>query len=165
MSTAPAAIAQPISTLAPAQTSSTAATPAKTNTFVSWLDHAGSVIAGLFKKAKPVLDEAENIAQDAEPFLAVLEPAVTPLFASVLGLVQSAEATAVAAGNSTGTGAQKSATIIQQVDNLVVAWGAQNKVTVSTPKSQALIDAAVAFANNLPAPANSPAVTAAPTTA
>lgn len=76
--------------------------------FVSVLDQIGHDFKVIFEKVVPV-------AKVAEPFVAILDPALSPLFNTVVGVVSEVEQKFAALGQQSGSGPQKLAEALQIV--------------------------------------------------
>lgn len=82
-----------------------------TNKFISILDKMGTIGKDIWHVAEPVLKDAEIVAKDAEPVVAILFPALSPLWNMTVTLVGTAESAAAAAG-AQKAGTQKMAFVI-----------------------------------------------------
>lgn len=87
--------------------------------FTSVLDQIGHEFKVVFEKIIPA-------AKAAEPFVAVLDPALSPLFSTVVGVVSEVEQKFAALGQQQGSGPQKLSEALQIV----------------SPAAQALLQAA-----------------------
>lgn len=74
-----------------------------------------SILSDIRKGLKKFFGIAVTVATDVEPFVDQLFPGIAGLYNSVLAEVAKAEAAAIAAGQQTGTGAQKLALVIQAI--------------------------------------------------
>ena len=64
------------------------------NVFISILDEVGTIGKDIFKELPAVVD----LAKDAEPFIAIAFPSISPLWNEAVTLIQTWEAAAAAAG-------------------------------------------------------------------
>jgi hypothetical protein len=125
-----------------------------------------SILSDIGNGIKKVFTVGDAVAKDAEPFVDLAFPGVAPLFNAIVQQVGLAEASAAAAGEQTGTGAQKLAVVMQSIEGSIANFEKTNNVT--TPMTQEQIEAAanavVAFLNALPAGTPVAAAPAAATT-
>ena len=124
------------------------------NTFVSLLDHAGTVIKDIFTT---VLPEAEAAAQAVEPIVDLAFPGLAPLFSSTVTMVGLAQATGLAAAATASTGLAKLAAVEASIQPIAEAYLAKYGITVSDAQVTEWVNGVVALAKVFEAPANSPA--------
>lgn len=106
-----------------------------TNKFISILDKIGTIGKNIWKVAEPVIKEADVVAKDVEPEIAILFPALSPLWNMTVTLVGTAESAAAAAG-AQKAGAQKLAFVIaallpyaiQEAANLGISAPTQSQI-------------------------------------
>lgn len=116
----------------------------------------------LAKDTLKMIGIAEPIAEAAEPIIAVAAPAILPLYNLTINLIKNVEAVGVAAGTSTGTGAQKMALVVQDLEPIAVQYLASLGVSAPTTAqvqayAQAIYDSLTAFsALSTAAPAKTP---------
>ena len=122
----------------------------------SWLSKVGNFFGKIL-----------GIAQKAEPSAVAVAEALLPQFAPEIALANDifnkvvkyclvAETTAAAAGQATGTGAQKLAAVLNDVGPMLDAWVSSNfpgQKQVSAVAKSGLINAVVAILNELQPPA------------
>ena len=130
------------------------AVQASATKFLSILDHAGAVIKNFFIKELPVV---LGVAVAAEPIVAVALPSVSALFDSTVAMVANAQATGLAAAESSATGQQKMASVIAALNPIATAYAKENGITLEPANVEALVEAVVAFLKAIPAPVGSPA--------
>ncbi len=107
-------------------------------TFASILSNVGNALKKFF-------GIAVTVATAAEPLVDVLFPGIAPLYNSVLTEVGKAESAAIAAGQQSGTGAQKLALVIQAIEAQFPQY--------TTAQLTAIINGVVAGLNSIPAAA------------
>lgn len=115
----------------------------------SWLDKIGEEFKkGLdFLLTNPAATTAENIAIDT------FAPGLGPLFQSTKAAVALAEQNATAIGQQKGTGAQKSAAVVQIAGNLIKTGLTDAGLPNDDAGVQKWIDAVVTVLKAAPAPA------------
>ena len=113
-----------------------------------------SILSDIGNGLKKFFGVAVQVATAAEPFVDSLLPGIAPLYNAVLTEVTKAEAAAIAAGQQTGTGAQKLALVIQAI---VAQFPQYTPAQLTT-----IINGVVAGLNAIPAAPTPPAT---PTTA
>lgn len=133
-----------------------------TSKFVSFLDDVGKDFKKGLSKLAPFMVEATTLAQDAEPEVAALDPALGAIFKTVVSTVSEVEQKFAALGQQSGSGEQKLAaalTILEPVvsQSFAAAGKASDTGTVTN-----YINAVVGFLNAIPASgtATAPAATA-----
>lgn len=109
---------------------------------MTFLQHVGSIL-------KKVLGIAVTVAQDAEPEIDLLFPAIAPLYNSAVGLAYGAEAMAPTA---VGTGPQKLAQLSASLVPQVEAWATANGIVWPTDAITKWASAVVDTVNLIPAP-------------
>lgn len=103
-----------------------------------------SILTDVGNGLKKFFGVAVNVATAVEPFVDTLFPGVAVLYNSVLAEVAKAEIAAVAAGQQSGTGAQKLALVIQAITRQFPQY---------TPAQLTIIiNGVVAGLNEIPAP-------------
>src|SRR5208282_5176371 len=131
--------------------------------FITFLEAIGKDIEHGLAMIQPVVEKVLGLAQAAEPYVAALDPAIGPLFTTVVGTVSSIEQKFAALGKQSGTGVQKlteATTILQPV--IAQAFTAAGKPADATTV-QNYISAVVGFLNAIPASApTAPTAPAAP---
>jgi hypothetical protein len=126
---------------------------------MTFLQHVGIAL-------KNVLHIGEKIAVAAEPIIDIAFPNVAPIYNSAIGLAISAESTEA---HLTGTGPQKLAQTLTNIEPQIAEWAKQNGIEWDQPGIQKWLSAVVDTLNLIPAPvaaaaalgATAPAVAAA----
>ena len=112
--------------------------------FASILDTIGHDFKVAFEKIVPA-------AKIAEPFVALLDPALSPLFNTVVGVVSEVEQKFAAMGQQSGTGPQKLSEALQIVSPaaqaLLQAAGRQH----DSGTVEKYVNGVVALLNSIPA--------------
>lgn len=125
------------------------------------LQHLGSQIVSIFKKAAPVVNdvikEGATLGEAAEPIVDTAFPTVAPLYNLVESAVLQAEATGQSIlSSTTGGGTTKSAAVIAGLEPIFVAfYQKEYGATPTLAQIEAYINAVVASLNALPAPGTS----------
>ena len=128
-----------------------------TNRVLSFLEHVGQDFKNGLVKIQPFIDKGVALAEEAEPFVAAIDPAIGPLFTTVVAEVASIEQKFTQLGKATGTGPQKLAEATSILEPVIAqAFGAAGKAA-DTATVQKYISAVVDFLNAIPA--SSPAAT------
>jgi hypothetical protein len=122
---------------------------------MTFLQHVGVAL-------KNVLHIGERVAIGAEPIIDIAFPNVAPLYNSAIGLAISAESTEA---QLTGTGPQKLAQTLANIEPQVAAWAKQNGIEWNQADIQKWLSAVVDTLNLIPAPAAAAAAAAAPAVA
>lgn len=128
--------------------------------FKTLLEDAGEKIAADFKKAEPILVDATQDAQKAEPIVALSFPAIAPLFDTTVSMVLSAEALGTSAAASADTGTQKLSAVVAALEPIAVAYLKGQGVTAPTTAQittwvNAIVSALNAFTVGSSTPASS----------
>ena len=112
-----------------------------------------SILSDIGNGVKKVFTVGDTVAKDAEPFVDIAFPGVAPLFNAVVQQVGLAEASAAAAGEENGTGAQKLAVVLQSIEGSITSYETTNSLATPLTQQQieAVTNAVVAFLNALPA--------------
>ncbi len=139
------------------------AAPQKKNKFVSFLDHVGHDIKVGLDKVLPIAATAGEAA------IGIFFPGMGPLFNQTVAAVATAEQNAIAIGQGSGSGVQKSASVIQLMGGLIKQGLADLGRPNDDAAVQKYIDEVVAILKTIPAPTPitidaSPAATAAAAT-
>lgn len=113
--------------------------------FKSVLSAIGHVLAKAFSPS--AIRVEATIAEIALPGFAGLIQAVA-------GAVINAESVTIAAGQQSGTGAQKAALVISEIEAIYNNFAAANSIPVIPENKQKFVDAIVAALNSFPAPAS-----------
>jgi len=108
---------------------------------MTFLQHVG----GIFKN---ILHIGETVAIVASPVIDIAFPNVAPIYNSAIGLAISAETSS--AGVS-GTGTQKLAQVVANLEPMLAAWAAQNKIPWDQAGIQKWTSAVVDTLNLIPA--------------
>ena len=119
---------------------------------MTFLQHVGIAL-------KDVLHIGEKVAIAAEPIIDIAFPNVAPIYNSAIGLAISAESTEA---QLTGTGPQKLAQLLNNIEPQVAAWAKQNKIEWDQAAIQKWVSAVVDTLNMIPAPTAVPAAAPAP---
>jgi hypothetical protein len=132
-----------------------------TNKFVSWLEHVGRDFKQGLDVALPFAATAGKVA------VAIFAPELGPVFNSTVSAIVTAEQSAAAIGQQSGTGAQKLSAVATLMGPLIKQALVDAGKTADDAAVQKYITAVVTILNSLPAPAavavaESPAVQAAP---
>jgi hypothetical protein len=129
------------------------------NPVATLLQHLGSAIVSIFKKAGPavndVIREGAALGEAAEPIVDAAFPTVAPLYNLVESSVLQAEATgqSVLAATS-GGGNTKLAAVIAGIEPIFVAYYEKEYgITPTLAQIETYVNAVVASLNALPAPA------------
>jgi hypothetical protein len=132
----------------------------------SWLAKIGSVIGKALRviatDAKPVADTAAKFATAFLPQFAGEIAAADGLVTKITVEAAAVEGAAAAAGNATGTGAQKLETVVQNVSPAIDAWVAAafpGSKQLSAATKAGLVNAVVAIANEVDPAETVPATT------
>jgi hypothetical protein len=88
-------------------------------TFISVLSKIGSVAKDFWKKAAPVIQEADTLAKDIEPEVAIAFPQFSGLYNQTVQFVGLAESSAAAAG-ANNAGAQKLIFVLNAIAPYIV---------------------------------------------
>lgn len=75
-----------------------------------------SILSAIGNGLKKFFTGAVAVATAAEPFVDALLPGIASLYNSILSEVAAAETAAIAAGQQSGTGAQKLALVVQAIE-------------------------------------------------
>ena len=110
---------------------------------MTFLQHVGIAL-------KNVLHIGEKIAVAAEPIIDIAFPNVAPIYNSAIGLAISAESTEA---HLTGTGPQKLAQALANIEPQIEEWAKQNGIAWDQPSIQKWLSAVVDTLNLIPAPA------------
>lgn len=132
------------------------------NRFITFLEAIGKDIEHGLARLQPIAERVLGIAQAAEPYVSALDPAIGPLFTTVVGTVSSIEQKFAALGKQSGSGAQKlqeATTILQPV--IQQAFAAAGKPS-DGQTVQNYISAVVGFLNAIPASEPAAPVASAP---
>ena len=126
--------------------------------FKSFLSSVGHDFVKVFSwlgspKGQAVIGTVEAVTVAIDPALAGIEALVNTGLKSVISI----ESVAAAAGQQTGTGAQKSAAVVAsiapQVENFLKSIGIANPAAADVQKyATSISDALVAILNSIPAP-------------
>jgi ethanolamine transporter EutH len=122
-----------------------------TNRFETFLENIGKDFEHGLQKLQPVAEEVLGLAAKAAPFVSMLDPAIGPLFTTVVATVSGIEQKFAAMGKQTGSGTQKlteATTILQPV--IAQAFAAAGKPS-DAATVQKYISAVVGFLNAIPA--------------
>lgn len=99
------------------------AVPATVTKSVPFLSKLGEWFRTKFEPvAKVVVKDATEVAEAAEPIIAIAEPEILPLYNTTLHLVIQAEGVADAAGGGTGSGAQKLASVVSALEPIAIPY-------------------------------------------
>ena len=115
--------------------------------FKSFLSAVGHVLGKIFSPG--VIRTAATVAD-------ILLPQVSVLINATATAVINAETAAIAAGQQTGSGAQKSALVIAAIEKQYADFAAANNMPVLPENVQKYVDAVVAVLNSFPAPTTAP---------
>jgi len=122
-----------------------------TNKFVSFLEEVGKDFKNGLAKIAPFIEKGLQIAAVAEPEIAVLDPALGPIFSTVVAEVSNIEQKFAAMGKQTGSGAEKLATAVTILQPVVAqAFNAAGKPSDGATVGN-YISAVVNFLNAIPA--------------
>lgn len=136
--------------------STSPSTPAKKNGFETFLSKVGSeakkVVSFLIHKALPV---ATEVAQEAEPLVALAEPAVSPEFNLVVDAAAATEASYAVVDQQNGTGAQKMAALLSAVKTQLLPKLTEAGLdsAAADAKVEEYVQAVVTILNTFPASA------------
>lgn len=126
---------------------------------MSWLSKIGSIIGKILsavaKDAKPIVDIAAPVAEALLPQFSVEIAAADNLVTNIAKQATLAEAVAAAAGQATGTGAQKLAVVLNNIGPSIDAWVASNfpgAKAISAASKSGLVNAVVAIMNEIEPP-------------
>src|SRR5208282_3031646 len=101
--------------------------------FITFLEAIGKDIEHGLAMIQPAVEKVLGLAQSAEVYVTALDPAIGPLFTTVVGTVSGIEQKFAAMGKQTGTGVQKlqeATTILQPV--IAQAFAAAGKHSDAT---------------------------------
>jgi len=112
--------------------------------FKSVLSAIGHIIAKIFTPGN--IQVAANIAE-------IALPEFTGLIQATASAIIKAEAVAVAAGQQSGSGAQKAALALAEIEVIYSNFAIANGFPVVPENKQKFVDAIVAALNSFPAPA------------
>lgn len=122
-----------------------------------------SILSNIGKGLKKVFGVAVEAAQVAEPVVDIIFPGYAIIYNSAVAAAVKAEAVAITAGQQEGTGAQKFAIALQEVEPIFTQWyQSQYGQTPALNTIETWLNAVVATLNAIPAPTTQ--VAAAPTT-
>ena len=122
--------------------------------FKSILEDIGHGLAVFFKAAIPA-------AEAAEPVIDLIFPGISVLYNSAVAAAVKAEAVAISAGQQNGTGQQKFAIALTEIEPIFTAWYQTNYgSTPSLTTIENWLNAIVATLNAIPAPTTGAVVTA-----
>jgi|HubBroStandDraft_5_1064220.scaffolds.fasta_scaffold450484_1 hypothetical protein len=111
-----------------------------------------SILSDIGNAFKKIFSVGVAVATAAEPFVDTLFPGVSALFNAVAAEAAKIEASAVAAGAQSGTGAQKLAAVTAAVEGAFNTYAQQNGLALpSTTVVENAVNGVVAFLNALPA--------------
>lgn len=111
--------------------------------FKSFLSGLGHILGKIFNPG--VIRSAATVAD-------ILLPEFSALINATATAVLNAETAAIAAGQQSGSGAQKSALVIAQIEKDYQAFAQANNIPVIPENVQKYVDAIVAALNSFPAP-------------
>jgi len=111
-----------------------------------------TILEDVGKGLKVFFTDATKVAQAAEPIVDIALPGIAGLYNATVNEVVNAEAAAIAAGQQTGTGAQKLAAVVAAIEPTFNAYA----VSIGLPAQpigtiEAWVNAAVAGLNTIPA--------------
>jgi len=87
------------------------------NKSLTWLEHAGALALHIAETAaSKVLPIAAEVAQEAEPIMALALPMYGPIYNKVVAAVIATEQDYAAKGQQTGTGSQKLQSVLGAVE-------------------------------------------------
>lgn len=110
-----------------------------------------SILSDIGKGLKKFFTVAVGVAVAAEPIVDILFPGVAVLYNSTVTAVGNAENAAIAAGNQTGTGAQKLAFVVAAIEKDFNAYALANGLPAQTTATvEAYVNAVVASLNAIP---------------
>lgn len=112
-----------------------------------------SVLSKIGNFFKTFFSDVVKIGEVAEPVIDLALPGIAPLYNSALNAIVAAEA---ASAGATGTGPQKLAYVVGEIEPIALAWLKSNNITMDTTQFQAWISAIVASLNLIPAPTPTP---------
>lgn len=122
--------------------------------FKSILEDIGHGLTVFFKDAIPA-------AEAAEPVIDLIFPGISVLYNSAVAAAVKAEAVAISAGQQNGTGQQKFAIALTEIEPIFTAWYQTNYgSTPSLTTIENWLNAIVATLNAIPAPTTGAVVTA-----
>jgi hypothetical protein len=128
------------------------------NPVATLLQHFGSKIVDLFKKAAPIVNdvvkEGAELGEVAEPIVDTAFPTIAPLYNLVESSILQAEATGQSILSSTsGGGTTKLAAVVNGLEPIFVAYYQKEYGTTPTlAEIEAYVQAIVDSLNALPAP-------------
>jgi len=108
--------------------------------------------SAIARGVEKVFGVATAVAQIVEPEVALLAPGIYPLWANTVNAAIKAEAVAKAAGAVNGTGAQKLAMVVKEIEGVYNDYAKANGVTPVQADVDKWVNAVVATLNSLPQP-------------
>ena len=112
-----------------------------------------TILADVGNGLKKFFGVATTVAQDVEPLVDIAFPGFAALYNSAVAEAVKAEALAIAAGNQSGTGAQKLALVVAAITPSVTSYAAANGLSAPTAATITnYANAVVATLNALQAP-------------
>jgi hypothetical protein len=136
----------------------TTVTPKKPNKFVSFMDHIGHDFKTGLDKVLPIAETAGEAA------VTIFAPGAATLFKQTVAAVATAEQSAAAIGQASGTGPQKLSAVMTLMGPLIKQALADVGKPADDASAQKYVSAVVTILNAMPAPApaTSSTVAAAP---
>jgi hypothetical protein len=114
----------------------------------------GTILSDIGKGLAKFIGVAEKVAVIAEPFVDVAFPGIAPLYNLTVSSVGTAETSAIAAGAQSGTGPQKLALVVADIEasfnQYWTALGYTTPAPVATIENY--VNAVVATLNAIPTP-------------
>jgi hypothetical protein len=111
-----------------------------------------SILSNIGKGLKTFFTGAAKIAQVAEPLVDLALPGIAALYNTTVNAVVNAETAAIAAGEQSGTGAQKLQTVIAAIEPVFTQYAEQTGIPTAQRAAaiEAWVNAAVAGLNAIP---------------
>lgn len=116
-----------------------------------------TILSDIGKGLKTFFTDAEKVAIVAEPFIDIAFPGIATLYNTTVTAVGNAETAAVAAGNQSGSGAQKLSYVVGAIGaDFNTYWASiGNTSSPTTAQIEAWVNAVVASLNAIPASSSS----------
>jgi len=115
-----------------------------------------TILSDIGNALKKVFGVGVKVAEIAEPIIDIAFPGVASLYNLTVTAAANAETDAIAAGQQSGTGAQKLATVIAAITTDFEAYCTAAGIPFTAATITAWVNAVVATLNALPAPSTAP---------
>ena len=110
-----------------------------------------SILSGIGKALSKVFGIGIKVAQVAEPIIDIAFPGIAALYNLTVTAAANAETNAIAAGQQSGTGAQKLAVVIAAITNDFEAYASAAGIPYTQATITAWVNAVIATLNAIPA--------------